>query len=259
MSKKTVNSLYNYLLGSRLIGVGSTAFCFLMRDNKTVLKIYYNSPNTAKLFGYYDVEKHFSDISRLNDEFIIGPKDILIRNNKVIGYTMDYVNANTLYKMRETIKLDDLYKSIINSEDTINKLTNNRFRFGDLHSKNVLLDNNLYFIDLDIGFFDDFKNKRTNNYLYSENDIYDFNYKDLIDCSVKAMFGIKSNYDIDFYDKSLSNAYHKLRQEGIKAYKDFLNELKESVKLTNPSVKELKSKRKKVLSAEKKIEYYNHL
>lgn len=45
-----LNKLKHYLIGSKFIGYGKCAICFLTKDGK-VLKIYYNSSNTRILYS----------------------------------------------------------------------------------------------------------------------------------------------------------------------------------------------------------------
>lgn len=76
MKVTKIDSILPYLRGSKYIGKGSTAFCFLMKNNK-VLKLFINSYDKKVLFNHYDnIIDHFSGISTLKNDTYIVPEEL---------------------------------------------------------------------------------------------------------------------------------------------------------------------------------------
>lgn len=127
-----------YISKMYFIGEGSQGKCYL--DNGLVYKIFYD----------YDSGYKEDDIIRFSDVInstVIWPKDIIIVNNKIVGYISKYCNADNLYKIDPLgVNLDILESSIDKVYKDIDIITNKDVRMYDVRY-NILYNNKFYIID----------------------------------------------------------------------------------------------------------------
>ena len=83
MKDIVIKSTFPYLKGSKYIGKGKTAYCFLMKDNR-VLKLFYNSPETKNMFEYFrNPVEHFYELEKAGNDTFVAPKELLIKDGKL--------------------------------------------------------------------------------------------------------------------------------------------------------------------------------
>ena len=184
------NSIYindddlNSLFKTKIIqydNYNSYSTLFIYEDK--VLKIY-DDNNEYTNFNIDVVNNIMNKLPYLsNIEELVLPKELLIYNDKIVGYTMPYIKGITL---EETIKNnlfnDDEMKNIfIKLLNTINKFDKLPFKFsiGDMHEKNIIIDknHNINIIDSDSFIIDNNKLLVDDNYLVGKyvNHFYDNN------------------------------------------------------------------------------------
>ena len=114
--------------------------------NDTILKIYFgdNRYNNYNLSVINNIISKKNILGRV-DELVL-PKDLVIYNDKVVGFTMPYVKGNTLNELIKNDSLSDKdIKSIFtNLLNIIKEFEEFSFSFciGDIHEKNILIDDN---------------------------------------------------------------------------------------------------------------------
>lgn len=190
--------IHRYLSGSKVIGVGNTAICFLLNDGR-VLKLYYNLYNKKLLFGHIDMISRFNDINYISNDSYIGPDELLVKNGEFIGYLYPYVKAKTLLIQKYFITLNEIINKYSKLFDDTKKVSQKKFILSDLHDMNILVGSLLYIIDLDQGYID-------KDLSYEQAFLY--NMREINRNIVYSLFGVKSNELIDFYDDNINELYH---------------------------------------------------
>lgn len=114
--------------------------------NDIVIKIYYGNSKHIK-FNINVINNIFSKLSFFrNINELVLPKDLIIYNNNIVGFSMPYVNGTTLEEIinKKIYTEYDMKKIFINLLSIINKFNNLPFRFfiGDMHEKNIIIDKN---------------------------------------------------------------------------------------------------------------------
>ena len=153
-------------------------------NGNEVYKIY--NKNNAKteynLRVINDIFKHYKSLSNIKE--LVLPKKLLTKNGKVVGFTMDYIKGYTLYEIinNNLLSKNEIKEIFIKILNVINKFRNLPFDFylGDLHEKNVIIDENknIHIIDPD-GFvinnkkFIDNKHISMGKYLNKQFDYYE--------------------------------------------------------------------------------------
>ena len=193
-----IKSILPYLSFSIPIGVGTSAICFLMRDGN-VLKLYINTYLKKELFYKYDMKSHLKYLNEISNDSYIGPNEVLIKDNQVVGYIYSYIKAKTLNKISNDINMKEILNAYQNLFDDTKEVSKNNFRIADLHNKNILYNSKFYIIDLDKGYQVD----ETNDNLFSKN-ICDIN-KNII----KSIFDLGFYEYMNFDDDKLEELYFK--------------------------------------------------
>ncbi len=198
MAVVEIKSILPYMLGSIPIGVGTTAVCFLNAKNN-VIKLYYNSGNTYELFHSRDMLKHLEFISSISNSTYIGPTDILLKKEKVIGYIYPYIYKDTLSKMPSYITLKDILRGYPELLSNTRKISEQKFRLYDIHHKNILFSNGYKIIDLDKGYIE-------TNEKYLEGLFVD-NMRQIIKVIVEQLYDLKIDEHLLFKDEELQKLY----------------------------------------------------
>ena len=198
MAVVEIKSILPYLVGSIPIGVGTTAVCFLNVKNE-VIKLYYNSGNTYELFHSRDMLEHLKYISDISNNTYIGPKDILVKKNKVIGYTYPYVYKDTLSKMPSYMTKREILCGYAELLSNTRRISEQKFRLYDIHHKNVLFNNGYKIIDLDKGYVE-------TNEKYLPNLFID-NMRQIIKIIIEQLYDLKIDEHLSFTDEDLQKLY----------------------------------------------------
>jgi len=187
-----VNNLYKYLIGAVPIGFGTTAVCFLMRNNK-VLKVYYSISLKNIMMSKFEI------LDEIGNDSYITPEEVLIKDNLCIAQIYPYIKAKTLNKINKNTISELLINYDKLKKDT-KYVSDRNFLLGDLHRKNILFNGSYYVIDLDKGYTEE---------RYSENTIYSLNMRKINETILYSIFGIKSDRVVDFYNEDIKKSYCK--------------------------------------------------
>ena len=224
MKKTAINSLMPYLKDSYLIGVGTTALCFLMKDGN-VLKVFMDTSNKKELFlSKKNIIKHFELINKLKNDTYIVPEELLIKDNNFIGYIYPYKSAKVLNLLNKNTKLDNIIDSYDKLIEDTSKISEKKFILEDLHDKNILYSDNFYLIDLDFGYFEKSK---------SSEELTNLNLLNLNEAIIHSLFKKKLNMVIDFFDEDLNDLYKNATKKDYRYFKILLLEIqkyKDSIK-----------------------------
>lgn len=187
-----IQSLHDYLKGSKIIGMGTSAICFLMPNGK-VLKIYYE-----KAFRkYIAANMHmFSDIG--NDTFI-APELLLFKDELCLAQIYQYTPGKT-FKNIDKYTIKDIligYKKLF--EDT-KKISEKSFVLCDIHDRNILFNGEFKIIDLDRGYID---KSLKNDYIANSN------IKKINDVILHSLLNVSPNKIIEFDNVDIQNIYSK--------------------------------------------------
>ncbi len=139
--------------------------------NDTVIKIYNGDSETTRynINVINNILDKYSILKSIKE--LVLPNELIIYNNKVVGFSMPYVKGITLEKII-TDKLysdDDMKNLFIRLLNIINKLDSLPFNFciGDMHEKNIIIDSNdkINIIDCDSFIINDNKLCIDGNYI----------------------------------------------------------------------------------------------
>ena len=214
MKTTEIKSILTYLVGAIPIGIGTTAICFLMPNGK-VLKLYMNTYLKRELFYYHDMRKHLEFLNNISNESYIGPEELLIKNDEVIGYIYTYINGLELKRLKNNIRLNDIVKGYENLYNDTLKISNNKFRLNDLHQKNILFNGNYYVIDLDKGYVDNKDNKK----------IFDINITNINNNIINSIFDLNFFEHLSFYDDDLDKLFYSSLYENHEDFYELLEKL----------------------------------
>ena len=241
-----IKSISTYLTNSRLIGVGTTAVCFLMK-NGNVLKLYLNTYNKRRLFYVNDMTEHLILLNSISNDSYIGPEEVLIKNGECIGYIYPYVHSKTLSSIDRNKSIYDVTKSFDKLIEDTKKVSNQSFRLGDLHDKNILFNHTYSIIDLDKGFIED--------RLDIEN-IHSANMKNIIKTIIYAIFKVKCVDEISFFDDKISEMYFSTIYYYPEKLGEFLETIASIYEIKNPTMGNLLKNKRYILKSEYNT-YYN--
>ena len=154
MEKIYVNSIKEICKSKFPIGAGKTAVVYMSSDGNCI-KIYKHNYDGKELLSTENFDERLEKISMLSSNRVIGPKQLLYIKGKLAGYIYEYIKAHDFENVSRFTKVEELFKDLLRIKEEIVNMSNNNFKIGDLHSRNILFNNGqYYFIDLDKGRFD---------------------------------------------------------------------------------------------------------
>lgn len=248
MQVTEVKSISKYLFGARFIGMGTTALCFLLRDGR-VLKLYLDTYNRYSLFRNRNMMEHLTYLSGITNDSYIGPEEVLTKNGEIIAYIMPYSNGKSMNKIEKYTRL----RTILSDYDKLmidtKSVSDASYRIYDLHERNILYSSTSGFnvIDLDGGQKDSY---------YKVERVRMFNKNDLTKIIIKSFFGLKSDYDIEFRNYELNNFYKDMAVNDENTLDKLVSSLEEEVKLKNPTIGDIKKRKKELITVIKPKDYY---
>ena len=140
-----------FLKNLKFLGVGSQGVCYLDGKHKVVYKVFHT---------YFDKEKsdyriqeilRFSNI--VNDTFI-WPSDVINVSGEIVGYTMPYVRAKSLYENDPLlVDLNALERASVKCTEDIELVTNKGVAIYDL-MYNILYGNGRVILSKNMKTFD---------------------------------------------------------------------------------------------------------
>ena len=208
------------VLGLRKLpnGDGGYGSCYIL-DNNTLYKKFHKMDD-----GTYPFEADYFDkfIGVKSDSFVF-PKDITVDGDYAIGYTMDYIHADTLEVMDFDFSINDFIVALDRLKEGIYKVTNSGIVICDVNAKNMLYDGEFHVIDTDLYMttdecdFDpyDVNEDYVASYLYS--------YITEEKCSYEMGMIRKYNYELDKLDREMRKG------ADMESLKHYLYELQNSV------------------------------
>lgn len=201
MNFKSEIQLKIYLNSLEFLGQGSQGICYLDKTNNTVIKIFHDFlEDGTTTYKKEDVVK----FSNVKNKTFIWATDVIMLNNIVIGYTMPYISAKSLWEINPLmLNLDTLTKGIKKTLQDFETLSKNNIVIYDI-MYNILYKNGIFKVidTLDYSYGDNVKdNMRGFNLeimLFLVDDFFD----DFINQSsaLKEMYSSKSVSCIDFID-----------------------------------------------------------
>ena len=191
-----VDNIASVLNCSIPVGMGTSAICFLRSDGN-IVKLYLNTYLKRQMFRYFDMEKQLKLLNKISNDTFIGPQEILVKNDEVIGYIYPYVKGKRIDRLSNKLTKEDILCSYQKLFDDTKRLEEYKIRLNDLHERNILFDNMYHVIDLD---------KCTIN-----DNAHRFNMGDIIDLLVRSIFNTGAIYSIVFEESDLEELYREVR------------------------------------------------
>lgn len=242
--KITVNpNLMTYLLGSKPIGIGTTAICFLMPNGK-VLKLYHNK-QFKKEFSQDNFINHFETLNKITNDTYIGPEELLIKEN-CLGYIYPYIVAQTLHKSISNLNSNYILEKYPKLVEDTKKISDENFLLNDLHDRNILISSTINVIDLDRG--------KINNRLSKEH-ICKYNLAKINKTFIYSIFNIKDNELIDFIDNNIQKLYSLSIGKEPTIFPELLEYMDSKY---NPTQENIYQLRKKISYQKRENSYYRY-
>ena len=208
-------SILPHLLLTMPIGFGTTAVCFLTTNNE-VIKVFYNSDATIKLFNSYDMLEHIKLLSDLTCDTYNGPTKVLVKNDKVLGYIYPYIYMQTLSKLPYYANRQTIINGYGRVLGDVKKMSEEHFRLMDVHHKNILIGSNYKLIDIDKG-YQDLKS--------TPDDIFIYDMRQISKTIIEEIFKLKIDEHLSFEDEILQKYYLKTLYDDPYEMFDFISRL----------------------------------
>lgn len=141
MNFKSEKQLKIYLNSLEFLGQGSQGVCYLDKTNNTVIKIFHEFfEEGITSYKKEDILK----FSNVKNKTFIWTTDVIMLNDIVIGYTMPYISARSLWEINPLLlNLDTLTKGIKNTLQDFEILSKNNIVIYDI-MYNILYKNGIF-------------------------------------------------------------------------------------------------------------------
>lgn len=222
-----VDDVFKYVKVKSPCGLGTTAICFLTKDNR-VLKLYLNTYRTKKLIDSSFLDK-LNKINSIQNDTFVGPDEVLVHDDRVIGYLYPYIKSSTLKKINLNTRLNDITNSLDKLLTDTKDISDNCFNLYDVHSGNILFNGEYKVIDLDWG-----KISKPDNLLYL------YNMRKIFFTINHSIFNATPKDILIFKDANTRSIYRATNWTDINSINEFYASLEEECKINNPTVKQLR-------------------
>lgn len=140
MDFKTETHLRIYLNSLEFLGQGSQGICYLDKTNNTVIKIFHDFlEDGTTTYKKEDVVK----FSNVKNKTFIWASNVIMLNDTIVGYTMPYVSARSLWEINPLmLNLDTLIKGIKNALIDFETLSKNNIAVCIMY--NILYKNGIF-------------------------------------------------------------------------------------------------------------------
>lgn len=207
-------------------GSGGYGCCYIV-DDETLYKRFHKQKDGSYPFAYNYFDKFYG---LENDSFVF-PKEIDVEGDYTIGYTMNYIHADTLEVLDFDFSINDFIIALDKLKEGLYEVTNQGIVVLDVNAKNMLYDGDFHIIDTDL-----FLAKGESDFdPYDVNEDYVVSYLHSYITQEKCPYEIGKiinyNDDLKYFDKRLT------KDANISDLKNFLYELKDSVsRLANRNI-----------------------
>lgn len=153
-----------YVNNTLLTFIGSGVDGLVYKYKNKAIKLYHDDYSIKMHLSSSEIKK----LSILTTKHIILPKELLINDNKTLGFTMNYINLNTKCDFLN-ISLKHLIKEIKELESELYLIGKNNFLLEDVEPRNLFYNGTLYLFDADSFSYDegvDFKEKNIEMFVW---------------------------------------------------------------------------------------------
>lgn len=199
-------------------GKGTFGECYII-DDKTLYKKFYSLGNEI-----YPFEKDYFDTFKgiKNDSFVF-PKEIYTKGDYTIGYTMDFIHADSLSNLKLDFSITDFIYALDILKEDLKRINNQNIIIDDINSNNILYDGLFHIIDIDL-----FAQGEESNTYVDDNEKYLAEY--LYYYVTEENNTIYTYYDLVDNNDELYYAHRLINQDcNFSNLKDFLFELREAL------------------------------
>ena len=214
-------------------GVGTTAVCFVTKDGR-VLKLYLNTDRTKMLNKYSNLVERLEEINSIKNDTYIGPEEVLVKNDYVIGYLYPYIHSRSLRYVNSNVTMSDIKCNFDKLLEDTKAISDKAFCLKDLHSGNILFNGEYKVIDLDWGHIDD-----SNKYLLN------INSTNVFKTILYSIFKVDPWEILNFNTINTQEQYRKTKWYNLDSINEFFEVLEKESNIQNPSIKQLRRTIKK--------------
>lgn len=147
MEFKNIKELTYYASLLEYLDIGSEGICYLNKGQKKVYKLFHDYEEKDYICKY-DEDK-LDKLKKVKCDSFVWPTEVIKVDDKIVGYTVPYIHAKSLYDIDLlSVNLDLLTKNITLVRKDIKQLSNNNIIMIDTFY-NILYSKKFYFIDAD--------------------------------------------------------------------------------------------------------------
>ena len=126
-------------------GKGGFGRCYIIDDN-TLYKKFFKQDNGKYPFEY----DHFDKFYGVKSDSFVFPRDIETKGDYTLGYTMDYIHADTLELLDFDYSISDFIVALDKLKQGLYEVTEQGIIISDVNAKNMLYDGEFHVIDTDL-------------------------------------------------------------------------------------------------------------
>lgn len=214
-----------------LIGQGANSTVYKISE----IEVYKDLTTSLDYLGDLELLKEI-----VHPSFVF-PNKLFYDKDKIIGYTMDYVDGNKLTEIDDSINFETFMNILNDFEKAIYELTQQNIKIDDISIDNLLLtkDNKLIAIDTDLYSY---------NNTYNERDLLVENLRDYNNSLF--MFFIKNEYT-DNFNEEIKEAYLSLILEKRIRFSQFVKKILNQVETPINTLSDFKTELDSMFSVPK--------
>lgn len=154
--------LFSYLKQLLFIGLGSQGECYLDKKTNIVYKIFHQYIDDLKDDWKLNYDKeNLLKFSNIENNTYVFPLDVISVGDEIVGYTCDYINGNSLFRINPLrVNLDKFCNSISNTLNDVRVISDNSVRSFDVMYNTIYCDDDIRVIDCDDSSFSDLDKDR---------------------------------------------------------------------------------------------------
>lgn len=126
-------------------GKGGFGRCYIL-DDKTLYKKFFKQDNGKYPFEY----DHFDKFYGIESDSFVFPIEVETKGDYVLGYTMDYIHADTLELLDFDYSISDFIVALDKLKQGLYEITEQGIIISDVNAKNILYDGEFHVIDTDL-------------------------------------------------------------------------------------------------------------
>lgn len=232
MDKIHINSITDLVRLPIPIGRGFYAECYMCKDG-SVFKKFKNNWRAEKLLSSDRFEEVLSVLCSASSSSYIGPKKLVYKDEKLVGYIYEYVRGKELKEISSSTKVEDLFNGIDPLFEDIKRFTEVGIELYDTNYRNILLDNGSYhIIDLD---------RSTFSTITDSDDLESQNKQTVLRSIIDRVYDLTPVEEPEFCFVNVNRYLYHDNISG-EVLRELVEEYKEVCKKEHPTIRDVKRK-----------------